>query len=73
MRLMTVREVRGGNIGLNESHPYLNREALKHEVLDANRQMRRNGWQSFDASYMAIEEIARRVISLRGLNSPSPD
>lgn len=73
MRLVTVREVRGGNIGLNESHPYLNREALKHEVLDANRQMRRYGWQSFDASYMAIEEIARRVISLRGLKSPNPD
>ena len=73
MRLMTVREVRGSNIGLTDSHPYLNREALKHEVLDANRQMRRHGWQSFDASYMAIEETARCVISLRGLKSPGPD
>lgn len=73
MCLMTVREVRGGNIGLTDSHPYLNREALKHEVLDADRQMRRYGWQSFDASCMAIEEIARRVISLRGLKVPPPD
>jgi len=73
MRLMTVREVRGATIGLTGSQPYLDREALKHEVLDANRQMRHYGWQSFDASYMAIEEIARRVISLRGLKRPAPD
>lgn len=66
MRLMTVRQVRAPHIGLTESHPYLHKDAITREVLEANQQMRRYGWQSFDVSYMAIEEIARRVMSLIG-------
>jgi len=36
-------------------------------VIEANRLMERHGWRSFDASYMAIEEVAREVMRLRGL------
>jgi regulator of PEP synthase PpsR (kinase-PPPase family) len=32
--------------------------------------MAAHGWRTIDASYMAVEEIAREVMRLRGLPDP---
>jgi len=71
MRLMTVREARSYNLGLPAEHSYVDKPTIAREVIEANRIMERHGWQSFDASYMAIEEIAREVMKLRGLEGRS--
>jgi len=67
MRLMTVREARAYNIGLKPSDVYIDKPAIAREVIEANRMMERHGWRSFDASYLAIEEIAREAMKLLGL------
>jgi len=65
MRLMTVREIRAGNLKLGPEDNYIDKRAIAREVNEAHRLMDRHGWESFDASYMAIEEIAREVMRLR--------
>jgi regulator of PEP synthase PpsR (kinase-PPPase family) len=67
MRLMTVRETRAVNIGLRNLEDYLDKRAIGREVAEAHRLMDKHGWRNFDASYMAIEEIAKAVVKLRGL------
>ena len=47
-----------------KEHIYPN-EALAHQ------QMEDLGWRSIDVSYMAVEEIARRVMDLCGLRGRS--
>ena len=42
----------------------LERRAVAREVNEAHRTMERHGWRSVDASYLAIEEIAREVMQL---------
>lgn len=71
MRLMTVREARSYNMGLSPSDNYIDKPAIAREVIEANRMMERHGWRSFDASYLAIEEIAREVMKMRGLKGYS--
>ena len=71
MRLMTVREARSYNMGLSPSDSYIDKPAIAREVIEANRMMERHGWRSFDASYLAIEEIAREVMKMRGLKGHS--
>jgi len=71
MRLMTVREARSYNMGLTPSDSYIDKPAIAREVIEANRMMERHGWRSFDASYLAIEEIAREVMKMRGLKGYS--
>jgi len=71
MRLMTVREARSYNMGLSPSDNYVDKPAIAREVIEANRMMERHGWRSFDASYLAIEEIAREVMKMRGLRGYS--
>ena len=71
MRLMTVREARSYNMGLSPSDSYIDKPAIAREVIEANRMMERHGWRSFDASYLAIEEIAREVMKMRGLKGYS--
>jgi hypothetical protein len=66
-RLMTVRGARAANFGGSGIDHYLDRRAIAREVLYANRLMEEHGWRSIDASYLAIEEIARDVIRLRNL------
>jgi regulator of PEP synthase PpsR (kinase-PPPase family) len=66
MRLMTVREARAYNMGLPPSDAYVDKAAIAREVIEANRVMERHRWRSLDASYMAIEEIAREVLKLVG-------
>jgi len=66
-RLMTVRGARADHLGGQGLGPYLDRRAIAREVLHANKLMEQHGWRSIDASYLAIEEIARDVIRLRNL------
>ncbi len=64
-RLMTVREVRSAHLGLAHTVHYVDKREVAREIRHASDLMDRFGWRSFDASYMAIEEIAREVMRLR--------
>jgi len=66
-RLMTVRGARADHLASAGLGSYLDRRAIAQEVLYANKLMEEHGWPSIDASYLAIEEIARDVIRLRNL------
>lgn len=63
-RLMTVREARMIHLQDASIDYYVDRREVVREILHANEVMERHGWRSFDASYMAIEEIAREVMRL---------
>lgn len=67
MRLRTVREARAMRLRLGPRDRYVDKREIAHEVLAANRMMDEHGWRSIDVSYLAIEEIAREVMALRGL------
>jgi hypothetical protein len=67
-RLLTVRESRAAHLGRAALDSYLDRRAIAHEVLEANRLMEAHGWRSIDVSYLAVEEIAREVMRLRKLH-----
>jgi len=67
-RLMTIREARAANLGHRHTDYYLDKREIGREVLHAHQLMAVNQWRSFDASYMAVEEIAREVIRLRKLD-----
>ena len=41
--------------------------AIAREIQEAHQLMERLNWRSIDVSYMAVEEIARRVMDLLGL------
>lgn len=66
-RLLTVREARAGHLGREPLDRYLDRRAVSREVLWANGVMEEQGWRGVDASYLAVEEIAREVMRLRHL------
>lgn len=66
MRLRTVREVRAKSLDRKNLTDYLDKRMVAHEVIGAKKTMDEHGWRSFDTSYMAIEEIAKEVIRLRG-------
>jgi regulator of PEP synthase PpsR (kinase-PPPase family) len=63
-RLLTIREKRAANVGLGQSDPYIDRRSVAREVAAANRVMEKQGWRAVDASYLAVEEIAREVMRL---------
>jgi len=65
--LMTVREARALHLGTDHTTYYVNKREISKEVLHAAYLMKIHGWRSVDASYIAIEEIAREVRRLRGL------
>jgi regulator of PEP synthase PpsR (kinase-PPPase family) len=46
---------------------YLDKRAVAREVREANAIMDRYDWRSIDVSYRAVEEIAREVILLAGI------
>jgi hypothetical protein len=71
-RLVAVREARAQDLGMRGEEDYLDRRAIAHEVIAANRLMERQGWHSVDVSYLAIEEIAKEVMRLRKLRGPRP-
>ena len=63
-RLMTVRMARAPHLGVGYAGQYVDRPAIAREINFCNALIDRYGWRSFDASYMAIEEIAREVMRL---------
>ena len=67
-RLLAVREARARNLGRVHLDTYLDRREVAREVLWANDLMEAQAWRTIDASYIAIEEIAREVMRLRGLH-----
>ncbi len=67
LRLATVREARAHMLGHAPLESYLDEHAIRREVLAARRLMDEHGWRVVDASYLAVEEIARQVMALRGL------
>ena len=67
LRLATVREARAHMLGRAPLESYLDEHAIRREVLEARRLMDAHGWRTVDASYLAVEEIARQVMALRGL------
>ena len=68
-RLTAVREVRTRHLGRTGTAGYVDKREVAAEAREAARLMEHYGWRSFDASYMAVEEIAREVMRLRGLGA----
>lgn len=68
-RLRSVRAARLARMGMPDPGPYLDDRAIAREIIEADRVMAERGWRSLDVSYMAVEEIAREVMSLRGLEA----
>jgi regulator of PEP synthase PpsR (kinase-PPPase family) len=66
-RLLSVRDARARNLRLRTEDDYTDKRTVGREIVAANRIMERHGWESIDASYLAIEEIAHEVLRLRGL------
>jgi regulator of PEP synthase PpsR (kinase-PPPase family) len=66
-RLISMREARARHLGMGAGTSYTDLEAVKHETRGAHRIMTQHGWRTIDASYLAVEEIAREVMRLRGL------
>jgi len=66
-RLIAIREARAQHLGVPQAGDYTDLDAVKQEVRAAHRVMAAAGWQTIDASYVAVEEIARDVMRLRGL------
>lgn len=65
MRLLSVREARMPDLGLDADQAYVDRRAVAEEVNIVNRIMDKQKWKTVDVSYLAVEEIARQVTHLR--------
>lgn len=65
-RLMTMREHRVSAMNMGAIHDYVDKREIAREVIAAHRMMDKQGWRSFDVSYMAIEEIAKQVLKICG-------
>lgn len=68
-RLITIRQARAQNLGFGQDNSYTDVDAVRREVRAAHRLMESHGWQTVDASYLAVEELAREVMRLRGLTA----
>jgi regulator of PEP synthase PpsR (kinase-PPPase family) len=66
-RLVALRESRQRHLGLPGPSDYTDLDAVRQEVRAASRTMADHGWTTIDASYMAVEEVAREVMRRRGL------
>jgi len=66
-RVIAMREARARHMGVASQGAYTDLELVRQEVREAHRIMSSQGWHTIDASYMAVEEIARDVMRLRGL------
>jgi len=66
-RLLTLREARTAHLGTTHTDYYLDRREVGAEIRYANELIREYGWGKVNASYMAIEEIARQVMRQCGL------
>jgi regulator of PEP synthase PpsR (kinase-PPPase family) len=65
-RLLTVRQARSANLGGRHIDYYTSKREVANEVVHATELVRRQGWRTIDASYLAVEEIAREVMRLMG-------
>ena len=72
-RIMAVREARARHLGRIGTEDYVDKREIAAEMLAAQHIMQRQQWRSFDVSYMAVEEIAREVMRLRGLAEGAED
>ncbi|MCK4342989.1 MAG: kinase/pyrophosphorylase [Phycisphaerae bacterium] len=63
-RLQSVRDSRLRSWKMDVTEEYGDRTQIARELRAANEQMAKYGWRCIDASYKAIEEIAREVIQL---------
>jgi regulator of PEP synthase PpsR (kinase-PPPase family) len=66
LRLRMIREARVASRNLRSVDDYLDKRGIAEELRYANQLMRRHGWLSVDVSYLAVEEIAKRVMDLCG-------
>ena len=66
-RLMIVRQARARDLGLATDASYTDERSVAREVRAANGLIEEMSWESIDASYLAVEEIASEVLRLRGL------
>lgn len=71
-RLKTLREARAPYIGAAGVGRYVDDDAIREEIRYANQVMMRFGWRTVDASYKAIEEVAKEVAMLRGIKLRFP-
>jgi len=55
-RLVAMKETRAGD--------YTEEEAVRREVMDAQRLFEREGWPTIDVSRRSIEETAAAVLNL---------
>jgi regulator of PEP synthase PpsR (kinase-PPPase family) len=65
LRLLSVREARMPDLGLESDTAYVDRNSVAIEVNNANWLMDKHRWKTLDVSYLAVEEIARQVLNLR--------
>ena len=63
-RLLTVRQARAKNLGNRHIDYYTSKREVANEVIHAANLVRHHGWRSIEASYLAVEEIAREVIKM---------
>ncbi|MEN8006151.1 MAG: pyruvate, phosphate dikinase/phosphoenolpyruvate synthase regulator [Candidatus Krumholzibacteriota bacterium] len=61
-RLLTVRQARSVNIGGRHIDYYTSKREVANEVIHAANLVKKHGWRSIEASYLAVEEIAREVM-----------
>ena len=71
-RLRTLREARARYISTRATAQYVDDEAIREDILYANKIMLRFKWRTVDVSYKAIEEVAKEVAALRGINLRFP-
>jgi len=63
-RLLTVRQARATNLGNRHIDYYTSKREVANEVIHAANLVKLHGWRSIEASYLAVEEIAREVINM---------
>jgi regulator of PEP synthase PpsR (kinase-PPPase family) len=63
-RLLTVRQARATNLGGRHIDYYTDKREVANEVVHAANLVKKHGWRSIDASYLAVEEIAREVMQM---------
>ena len=63
-RLLTVRQARATNLGSRHIDYYTSKREVANEVIHAANLVNLHGWRSIEASYLAVEEIAREVINM---------
>jgi regulator of PEP synthase PpsR (kinase-PPPase family) len=63
-RLLTVRQARANNLGTQHVEYYTSKRAVAAEVIHAANLIKQYGWRSIEASYLAVEEIAREVMNI---------